>query len=79
MISFFVNRLDLDDRKSPLDAVGAGSPVFLTAGSLCREILPSAGARRKCGSHLSRHTPNTTCEVSPPVSMSCVIKVKNNK
>lgn len=66
----FVNTLDLDDRKSPLDAVRAGSPVFLKADSLCRETLPSAGAKRKCGSHLSHRTPNTTCGVRPAMSMN---------
>lgn len=43
------NTLGLDGRRSPSDAAATDSPVWWTADSLCRENLPSAGARRKYG------------------------------
>lgn len=55
--------LGLDGRRSPSDAAATDSPVCWTADSLCRESPPSAGARRKYGSHLSHHMPNTVCKV----------------
>lgn len=48
---------------SPSGAAATDNPVCWTADSLCRESLPSAGARRKYGSHLSHHMPNTACKV----------------
>lgn len=48
---------------SPSGAAVTDSPVCWTADSLCRESLPSAGARRKYGSHLSHRMPSTACRV----------------